>query len=140
MRTIVSACALCLASTCTLCLTSSGCAPPPHPAAGVGGALGCPSTGILLLDWTVHGRPAGTASCTGVAKLTLYLTSQLCGDVEIDPIPCALDRFRYDELPLGPAEVVLQGVDVHGALQVSGSAALDLTPTVPAKPTPVTLD
>jgi hypothetical protein len=96
--------------------------------------------GILLIDWTVHGQAASTASCSGVDKITLFLDSQLCGQVEIEPIVCAMDKLRYDELPEGPGEVVLQGTDARGRLVVSGSAMVDLTTAVPSQPTQLALE
>jgi hypothetical protein len=101
----------------------------------------CPNgeQGILLIDWTVRGSLPSTMSCSGISKITLYLDNPLCGEVQIDPIACALDKFRYDDMPEGQAELVLQGVDANGVLQLSGSATVTLTGTLPAKPTTVAL-
>jgi hypothetical protein len=100
----------------------------------------CPGgNGILLIDWTVHGSRPSMTSCSGIANLTLFLNNPLCGEVQIDPISCELDKFRYDELPLGQAEVTLQGVDATGVIKVSGSAPLTLTTDLPAKATTVAL-
>ena len=108
---------------------------------GGGGIAGCPAmNGILLIDWTVRGQAASTASCAGVANITLYLDSQQCGQVSIEPIECAMDKLRYDHLPEGPGEVLLQGSNVRGAPVVSGSAMVNLTATLPAQPTTVPLE
>ena len=106
-----------------------------------GGPFGCPerSDGIILLDWTVDGQAPSMTSCAGIAKMSLFLDNQFCGEVEIDPVPCALDKFRYDTLPEGPAEVLLQGFDSRGVIKVQGTAMVTLTATLPAKPTPVSL-
>ncbi len=106
-----------------------------------GGPFGCaePSDGIILLDWTIDGQAPGLTSCSGIAKLSLFLDNQFCGEVEIDPVPCTLDKFRYDTLPEGPAQVTLQGFDSHGVIKVQGTAMVNLTATLPAKPTPVAL-
>jgi hypothetical protein len=100
----------------------------------------CPGgNGVLLIDWTVHGSLPSTQSCSGIANITLFLDNPLCGEIQIDPISCALDKFRYDKMPEGQAEVTLQGVDMYGAVKLSGSAPLNLTNELPAKPTTVPL-
>jgi hypothetical protein len=96
--------------------------------------------GILLIDWTVRGAAPGMQSCSGISKLSLFLDFQLCGEVEIDPISCTLDKFRYDDMPVGQAQVTLQGFDKNGVLTIGGSALLNVTPTLPAKPTTVALE
>ncbi len=98
------------------------------------------NNGIILLDWTIKGKPASTMSCSGLAKLTLYLQTDDCGEVEIDPVPCTLDKFRYDGLPEGGAEVVLYGIASDGSVQVTGMARDTLGTTLPMTPTPIALD
>ena len=93
----------------------------------------------MLVDWTVHGSLPSTQSCGGIANLTLFLDNPLCGDIQIEPIACALDKFRYDEMPEGDAEVTLRGVDTQGKVMLMGSAPITLTKTLPAKPTTVPL-
>jgi hypothetical protein len=61
------------------------------------------------------------------------MTSSGC-DVEISPVPCALTRFRYDQLPDGPGTVTLNAVDGHGRQVGSGTAQVYLTAAVPAAP------
>jgi hypothetical protein len=108
---------------------------------GGGGFSACPAgmNGILFIDWTVRGAAPGMTSCDGIVKLTLFLDNQLCGEVQIDPISCALDRFRYDQLPLGPAMVTLQGYDARDVLQIAGSGPVTLTAMLPAAPTTIAL-
>jgi hypothetical protein len=108
--------------------------------AGCGGGGGTRATfgigcrggqdGILLLSWSL--------ACTRVDHMALDLSSQGCG-VEIEPIPCKLDRFRYDHLPEGPGIVTIVAVDADGYTLQSGSAMVDLTTALPPSPTPVTL-
>jgi hypothetical protein len=102
------------------------------------GRYACPGqSGILSLAWTVSGSVPSTEACAGVDHLELTLAPDACQGVLIEPIPCALDRFRYDHLPEGPATVQLQSVG--GTRRIGGSARVDLSPAVPAVPTPLDL-
>lgn len=101
----------------------------------------CPaSDGVVLLAWTVRGQAATAAgACDGIDHLVLELGTA-CGDVEIEPIPCAAGaRWRYDRLPEGSATAALYAVDARRAVVASGVAVTTLAPTVPDTPTPVDL-
>ena len=128
------------ASIACALLLIAGCNAGSRPSGG-GGGFACPTgmNGILLIDWTVHGSLPSTQSCSGIANITLFLDNPLCGDIQIEPIACALDKFRYDEMPEGDAEVTLRGVDTQGKVMLMGSAPITLTKTLPAKPTTVPL-
>jgi hypothetical protein len=94
--------------------------------------------GILSLSWTVDGQAPTSSACAGIDHLELFLSTSGC-DVEISPVPCTLDRFRYDQLPDGPAAVMLDAVDGNGRAVGSGTAQVDLTATVPAAPVPLAI-
>jgi hypothetical protein len=98
------------------------------------------NSGIILLDWTIKGQPPSTMSCSGLTKITLDLRTDDCGEVEIDPIPCTLDKFLYEELPEGGGEVILYGIASDGSVKASGMARVTLGTTQPAAPTPVSMN
>jgi hypothetical protein len=99
----------------------------------------CGNDGVMLLAWTVRGQAPSSTSCAGIDTLQLILDSD-CDQVEIEPIPCALARFRYDGLPTGAGDVVVQGVDQQKRVVVQGEAMVNLTSAVPATPTPLSLE
>jgi hypothetical protein len=97
--------------------------------------------GILSLAWTVKHLPPTPATCAGVDHLDLLLTPQNgFNAVEISPIDCALDRFRYDHLPLGPASVQVTGYDAGGVILLQGATQVDLTSDAPATAAPLDLE
>jgi len=101
---------------------------------------GCqaPSDGILLLRWTIRGAAPSAVTCAGVDHLVLSLDTPSCGGATIEPVPCALDKFRYDNLPRGPADIALAAVDAAGNLLSSGQTTANLSTSSSAPP--ATLD
>lgn len=123
-----------------LALALAGCGDAPgYTLTHNGGGCSQPSDGILSLSWTLRGAAATATSCAGIDHLEVDMTAGNCG-VTISPVPCALDKWRYDELPDGPATVTLTAVDGHGNAVESGSAQLTLGTTPPATPVPVALN
>ncbi len=119
--------------------TAAGCGSPAHPVIGAGCRTA--SDGILSLAWTVRSQVPSAASCATISHLDLYLTPDQCtGSVEISPVDCTLDRFRYDNLPEGGALVELEAVGPSGALVAQGTARVTLGPQVPATPDPLDLE
>jgi hypothetical protein len=114
-------------------------------AAGCGGnsvgRFGCPTTGVVLLSWSIHQQPpTADQGCSGVQHLVVELDSQ-CTTVQIDPIPCISgDRWRYDGLPAGPSQVTLYAIDARDRVLARGQASATLSGTVPEKPTAIDLE
>jgi hypothetical protein len=123
-----------LASVATLVLSASACGPPQEHVSGIQ-ACWRGNDGIILLAWTIRGSAPSSASCSSADHITLTLATDGCGTVEIDPIPCTLDKFRYDHLPQGNAIVSLAAVDARDVALFSGSAPVDLSPQLPSTPT-----
>jgi hypothetical protein len=97
-----------------------------------------PQDGILLLQWTVHGAPPSATSCAGIDHLVLDFETESCGSGTIEPVPCTLTKFRYDDLPEGQAAITLTAVDAQGNPVARGSTQFDLEPNASAAP--ATLD
>src|SRR5690349_10169676 len=57
--------------------------------------------GRVYFRWTIDGQVPTDALCAGVDHLALVLDYDGGGRVSIAPIPCTLDRFRYDKLATG---------------------------------------
>jgi hypothetical protein len=124
-----------------LCVLALACA----ALAGCGGGThrvsSCPaSDGVVLLAWTVRGQAVTAAgACRDIDHLVVELGTA-CGDVEIEPIPCASGvRWRYDELPEGNATAALYAVDARDAVIASAVGVVTLTPAVPDTPTVIDL-
>ena len=66
--------------------------------------------------------------------------SDASSNVAVSPIDCALDRFRYDHLPLGPASVQVTGYDAGGVILLQGATQVDLTSDAPATAAPLDLE
>jgi hypothetical protein len=97
------------------------------------GTCNTPGDGVLLLAWTIRGAAPSTASCAGIDHLTVDVENAQCG-VTIEPVPCGLDRWRYDNLYEGPVTVVVSALNSNGLTVASGSTAVDLTSSVPGSP------
>jgi hypothetical protein len=94
----------------------------------------------LSLAWTVRGQTPSVSACQGIASLDLLLApDQQPGTLEISPIDCPLDRFRYERLPEGAATLELLAKDPGGAIVARGSARVTLTTLAPDAPTPLDL-
>ena len=91
--------------------------------------------GRIFIDWTVGGQPPDALRCAGIDHLSLKLDYRGTG-VRVEPIPCDLDRFRYDGLPTGSAQLTLTAFTASGCATSSGTAAVVVTATLPATPTP----
>src|SRR5689334_22268440 len=81
--------------------------------------------GRVFVAWTLGGAAPSEAACAGVDHLELRLDYGTGGeDVRVAPIPCSLDRFRYDALPVGTATLTLRAVDANGCALAEGTAAI----------------
>jgi hypothetical protein len=94
--------------------------------------------GIIYLSWTLKGGPPTTLNCAPYSQLRLSLNSS-CGFLEIEPIPCAEDHWRYDQLPEGPAVATVDALDARGNALLSGTTNLTLAASAPAMPVAVDL-
>jgi hypothetical protein len=106
---------------------------PPDTGSGTQGPLG---DGRLLIAWTIGGQPASATACAGIDHLTLALFADTYGEVDIEPVPCSLTKFRYDALPEGSGVVRLDAIDASGCYVGSGASYITVSPTLPASPDP----
>jgi hypothetical protein len=95
------------------------------------------SDGVLSLAWTIRGAAPTATSCAGIDRLSVDVENTQCG-VTIEPVPCALDHWRYDNLYEGPVTAVVSAIGTNGLTIASGSVDTQLTSVVPASP--ATLD
>ena len=102
-------------------------------------STGPSGSGIILIDWTIHGTTPTAMSCTGVDHIELGLTYDDGSSVGIAPIPCTLTRLRYDHLPTGGGTLVLRAVDAGGCDLSVGQSSIDVTPALPSTPVTVAL-
>ena len=93
-----------------------------------------PSDGIVSLSWTINAAPPDTISCAGIDQLEMRLDVAGC-EAHIAPVPCAIDKWRYDGLPEGSGSVELVAYDAGGRSLGSGRALIEVGPTLPAAPT-----
>ena len=96
-------------------------------------------SGKILLAWTVGGNAPSMDACTGVDHLVLRLDNDRGAVVEIEPIPCTLTRFRYDNLPVGNSVIRMVGVDVRNCEVTSGATSLRVTDVLPTSPNALSL-
>lgn len=117
-----------------LLLLSSGClfgdngAPPVFTCDGDG------REGIVSITWTINGAPPSAESCAGIARLQLRVTSS-CDDGVISPVPCELDKVRFDRQPYGDLLLELQAIGASEQLLLDGAinyTALSSPPSTPA--------
>ena len=100
---------------------------------------GCGATeGIVLLGWTIRGAAPSSTSCQGIDHLSVDIDAGGCG-ATIAPVPCALDRWRYDHMPEGSIVATVNALSASGGIVASGSAQLNLTTAVPSSPAPIDL-
>ncbi len=97
-----------------------------------------PQDGIVLISWTVRGAAPSSTSCAGIDHLVVEFDTQACGGGSIEPVPCDLTKWRYDDLPRGPAQILVTAVDANGNATLQGGVNVILEPSVP--PTPSTLN
>src|SRR5437870_9382918 len=98
---------------------------------------GCSATeGIVLLGWTLRSAAPSAASCQGIDHLSVDIDAGGCG-ATIAPVPCTLDRWRYDHLPEGSIIATVNALDASGRTVASGSAQLTLTTSVPSSPSKI---
>jgi hypothetical protein len=102
-----------------------------------GSGCGTPD-GIVLLGWTIRGATPSSASCNGIDHLSIDIDAGGCG-ATIAPVPCALDRWRYDNLPNGSIIATVNALDANGRVVASGSTQLNLGSSAPSSPAPVDL-
>jgi hypothetical protein len=100
---------------------------------------GCdgPQDAVLVLAWTLRGAAPTATSCSGIDHLEVDLASAAC-DVSIEPVPCALAHWRYDNLPGGDDQVTVNALDANGNLTASGVVDVSLSSSVPS-PAPIDL-
>jgi hypothetical protein len=103
---------------------------------GIIHAEGPSGAGLIFVAWTIAGQPPSAASCASIDHLTLSLAYRNAGEVSIEPIPCALDRFRYGNLPVGPATLEVQATDTRGCVIGDGVSQVQVTADQPATPDP----
>ncbi len=94
--------------------------------------------GVVLLSWTIRGAAPSAASCQGIDHLSIDIENGACA-VTISPVPCALDKWRYDNLPEGSVTATVSAVGPTGATVASGATVVSLTATVPTSPAPINL-
>lgn len=75
-----------------------------------GTSSGPEGAGKIGIVWTMNNAAPTSESCAGVAQLILTLDYG-GGSVTISPIPCTAGRLRYDHLPVGNANIILEGYD-----------------------------
>jgi hypothetical protein len=92
--------------------------------------------GIVSLAWTINGAKPTAESCQGIQKLVVSLEGDACG-ASISPVPCAIDKWRYDHIVEGRVDVVISALDNAGRLVGEGSTVVNLTRSVPAMPAPI---
>lgn len=90
--------------------------------------------GIVSITWTINGAPPSAESCAGIARLQLRVTSS-CNDGVISPVPCDLDKVRFDRQPYGDLLLELQAIGASEQLLLDGVinyAASSSPPSAPA--------
>lgn len=103
-------------------------------------AGGTTGKGRILIAWTIGGKPASADTCGGsptIDHLELRLDTSWGDSVTIAPIPCALDRFRYDNLPSGDLAFRLSAVDKNRCELARARGSARVSETLPADPSPV---
>ena len=96
-----------------------------------GTSNGPAGTGKIGILWTLNSAPPTAESCANVAQLILTLDYGN-GRVTISPIPCSAGRLRYDRLPEGAANIILEGYDAQRCRTHLGVAKnVEITATVP---------
>jgi hypothetical protein len=89
--------------------------------------------GIVSLAWTIRGQTPTATSCQGIQKLVVSLDGANCG-ATITPVPCALDKRRYDHIVEGRVTVNISALDNAGNEVAHGETIVDLTRSVPSMP------
>lgn len=92
--------------------------------------------GRIFVAWSIDGRSPDPALCGNIDRLSLKLSFRDGTRVKIEPIPCVLDRFRYDGMPLGNADLTLTGFDPRGCVLTEGAATVAISSTQPTTPAP----
>ena len=108
-------------------LASPSSGPPPERSTG---------EGKILIRWTVAGKPASADACAGIDHLSLALVG-VTAESRIEPIPCSLDRFRFDRLPEGQTSLRLRALDGKSCVLAEARALVDIGRTLPLEPSPV---
>jgi hypothetical protein len=94
--------------------------------------------GVLSLAWTIRGATPSAASCQGIDHLSVDIDNDLCG-ATISPVPCVLDKWRYDNMPEGSVNIAISALDRSGATVAAGYTVVDLGPAPPPSPAPINL-
>jgi hypothetical protein len=102
------------------------------------GTCGTPTDGIVSLAWTIRSAAPSTQSCSSIDHMSIQIENGSCG-ATIEPVPCALDRWRYDGMPEGPVDITVTALDRNNNVVASGSLSLQLSTAAPAAPSPLDL-
>jgi hypothetical protein len=93
--------------------------------------------GKIFISWTIGGQLPSPTSCTGIDHIRLQLETYNGAVVGISPIPCTLDRFRFDHMPEGAGVIRLIAVDAKKCEVARGRSSITITQTQPMTPSPV---
>lgn len=95
--------------------------------------------GVIVIAWTVNGLPASPDACAGVDHMDMTFQDSSGALVTVSPIPCTLDRFRYENLPLGSAALRIRAYRGGGdnCPLGEGIVRLRVSETPPETPSPV---
>jgi hypothetical protein len=113
-------------------------------ASGCGGDVsrseGCSGDASLFISWSFGAEPLAIAcSARAVDHLEVTVESATCAGLVIGPVPCTLDRFRYDKQRAGSALIGVQALDARDRVVARGQVVTTLSSTIPATPVPITL-
>lgn len=102
-----------------------------------GGSSGPTGAGKIGIQWTINNAAPTADSCKNVAELVLTLDYG-SGSVTIKPIPCTAGRLRYDHLPSGYADIILEGYTADRCRNFAGVARdVEINSTVPDPFSPI---
>jgi hypothetical protein len=99
--------------------------------------VAAPGNARFLIAWTIAGAAPTEALCARVAHLKLGMVFADGASGSIEPIPCNLNRLRYDGFPEGSLQFDLAAYDAAGCRLSRGGASARISATLPAAPSPV---
>src|SRR5689334_19621348 len=94
--------------------------------------------GVISLSWTLQGQVPSATSCQGIDHLSIDINDGTCG-ATISPVPCALDKWLYQNLPVGNTTVTIEALDRGGITVAGATQVVPLSSTIPDFPTPIDL-
>ena len=92
------------------------------------------NNGVLSIQWTIDGQAPSETTCQGIARMQLRVESS-CNLGVISPIPCNLDKLRFDQQPKGDLQLTLEAIGTSEDLRASGSISFYARASVPNTPT-----